>query len=285
VANNKKIFDGLRDRFPYPYSESDAEWFIDFALTKKTPGTHFVIDVNGEAVGGVEVMLKEDIERKNAEIGYWIGESFWGQGIMTKVVKTIVDYAFKNFDIIRIYATPFSSSVGSMKVLEKADFKTASESRDKKWKHKVAEEIGVEATDEEEEEEAAMVKKKQEIMSKKENIKQNLSTKNVRQYSYGRKNVYLSLEEIKKISEELNQMKREQPVEIRDQSRTLDQPIDKKLKYKVKPARDPSLRRYKRKPITNSFITGPFGIAERNIGKRKPSIKQKSGSKKKFKRK
>ncbi len=58
----------------------------------------------------------------NAEIGYWLGEEHWGKGIMTNVIKEIVRYIFKNFDIKRIYAMPFATSFGSVKTLEKAGF-------------------------------------------------------------------------------------------------------------------------------------------------------------------
>ena len=123
-ANNPKIFENLRDRFPHPYSESDAERFLQFVLEGKDPmTTNLTIEVDGEAIGNVSIFRKEDVYRKNAEIGYWIGESFWGRGIMTKVVKLLVEYTFKTFDVMRVYATPFSTSVGSMKVLEKAGFK------------------------------------------------------------------------------------------------------------------------------------------------------------------
>jgi len=122
-ANNPKVFENLRDRFPHPYSESDAENFIEFVLSSSDPQTNFTIEFDGEAIGNISIFLKEDVYRKNAEIGYWIGESYWGRGIMTKAVKLIVEYIFSTFDVLRVYATPFSTSLGSMKVLEKAGFK------------------------------------------------------------------------------------------------------------------------------------------------------------------
>jgi RimJ/RimL family protein N-acetyltransferase len=58
----------------------------------------------------------------NAEIGYWLGEAHWGKGIMTSVIQTTVKYAFENLGIKRVYATPFATTIGSIKVLEKAGF-------------------------------------------------------------------------------------------------------------------------------------------------------------------
>lgn len=121
-ANNKNISDNLRDRFPNPYTEKDAEWFINFVLENNNPGTNFTIEINNEAAGSIGFSLGEDVYRLNAEIGYWLGEEHWGKGIMTNVIKTIVKYIFKNFDIKRIYAMPFATSIGSVKALERAGF-------------------------------------------------------------------------------------------------------------------------------------------------------------------
>lgn len=122
-ANNKKISDNLRDRFPHPYTEEDAEWFINFVLSDNDLVKVFVIEINEEASGVISVFPDEDIYRLNAEIGYWLGEEHWGKGIMTAVLKAIVKYTFQNLGIKRIYATPFVTTIGSIKILEKAGFK------------------------------------------------------------------------------------------------------------------------------------------------------------------
>jgi RimJ/RimL family protein N-acetyltransferase len=121
-ANNKNISDNLRDRFPYPYTIEDAEWFINFVLENNNPVTNFVIEIHNEASGSVSFWLGEDVYRLNVEIGYWLGEEHWGKGIMTNVIKTIVKYIFEDFGIKRIYVMPFATSIGSVKTLEKAGF-------------------------------------------------------------------------------------------------------------------------------------------------------------------
>jgi RimJ/RimL family protein N-acetyltransferase len=63
-----------------------------------------------------------DIHKKNAELGYWLAEPYWGKGIVSNAVKEIVTYGFENFDIDRIFARPFGTNIGSQKVLEKAGF-------------------------------------------------------------------------------------------------------------------------------------------------------------------
>jgi RimJ/RimL family protein N-acetyltransferase len=86
------------------------------------PQRVFAIEVNGEAVGSIGIFPQADIHEKSAEIGYWLSEKYWGNGIIPKAIKDIVDYGFKTFDIVRIYARPFSTNKGSQRVLEKAGF-------------------------------------------------------------------------------------------------------------------------------------------------------------------
>lgn len=121
-ANNKKISDNLRDRFPNPYTEEDAEWFINFVLEDNDPVKIFVIEINGESAGAIGLTPDEDVFRLNAEIGYWLGEEYWGKGIITAVIQAVVLYAFENFGIKRIYAMPFVTTIGSCRALEKAGF-------------------------------------------------------------------------------------------------------------------------------------------------------------------
>ncbi|MBL0330432.1 MAG: GNAT family N-acetyltransferase [Bacteroidetes bacterium] len=120
-ANNPKIANNLTDKFPYPYTKENGKMFIEFA-TKNTPTNIFAIDINGEACGGIGIHPQEEVHRKNAELGYWLGEHYWGNGIITKAIEQIADYGFKNFDITRIFARPYGTNFASQRVLEKAGF-------------------------------------------------------------------------------------------------------------------------------------------------------------------
>lgn len=120
-ANNEKIAKYMTDQFSHPYTIEKGRSFIEFA-SKPSPLHVFAIDVNGQAVGGIGVHPQTDIHSKNAELGYWLAEPFWGKGIVTKSVRQMIDYGFKNFDIDRIFARPFGTNKGSQKVLEKAGF-------------------------------------------------------------------------------------------------------------------------------------------------------------------
>ncbi|MDB5263882.1 MAG: family N-acetyltransferase, partial [Adhaeribacter sp.] len=86
------------------------------------PSKIFAIEVNGEAAGGIGVHPQTDIQRKNAELGYWLAEPYWGKGIITKAIRQMVDFAFQHPDIERIFARPFGTNLASQRVLEKAGF-------------------------------------------------------------------------------------------------------------------------------------------------------------------
>lgn len=120
-ANNWNVAKNLTDKFPHPYTESHGKAFIEFAMKGK-PTHIFAIDVDGKAVGGIGIHPQEDIHRKNAELGYWLGEPYWGRGIISKAIKEIVAYAFSTYDIDRVFARPFGTNTGSQKVLEKNGF-------------------------------------------------------------------------------------------------------------------------------------------------------------------
>ena len=62
------------------------------------------------------------IFRRSAEIGYWLGEEYWGRGIVTEAVKVFTEWAFANFDLSRIYAGVFEWNPASARVMEKAGF-------------------------------------------------------------------------------------------------------------------------------------------------------------------
>lgn len=121
-ANNPNIAKFMTNGFPHPYTPENGKAFIAMA-TKDEPIHIFAIDVNGKAVGGVGIHPQSDILCKNAELGYWLGENYWGKGIVTKAIKQITDFAFKTYDINRIYARPFGNNLASQHVLEKCGFK------------------------------------------------------------------------------------------------------------------------------------------------------------------
>jgi ribosomal-protein-alanine N-acetyltransferase len=121
ICNNKKIWLNVRDRFPHPYTVSNSIEWIAFTLMQK-PIQNMAIVYNGQIAGSIGVMPKEDIYRKSIEIGYFLGEGYWGKGIATTAVGLLLDYIKTHFNVIRVYAEVFSHNAASMKVLEKNGF-------------------------------------------------------------------------------------------------------------------------------------------------------------------
>lgn len=120
-ANNRHIWLNLRDRFPHPYTIDDARRFLG-GVIGQSPETVFAIEIDGEAAGAIGLILHEDVERCSAELGYWLGEPFWGRGVMTEAVKAVTTHAFGAFSLTRVYAVPFASNLRSARVLEKAGY-------------------------------------------------------------------------------------------------------------------------------------------------------------------
>jgi len=120
-ANNIKIANRLTNGFPHPYTEEDGKAYLSTVISDN-PTKVFAIEVDGEAVGSIGIFPQTDIHEKNAEMGYWLAEEYWGQGIMVEAIKEITAYGFQTFDIVRIFARPFSTNFQSQRVLEKAGF-------------------------------------------------------------------------------------------------------------------------------------------------------------------
>lgn len=120
-ANNRNVSMQLRDRFPWPYTIDHARTFVNWVTTQASP-TVWAIEVDGEACGGIGIELHTDVERVSAEVGYWLGQSLWGRGIVTEALTALTMEAFKRFDLTRLYAVPFADHVASVRVLEKAGY-------------------------------------------------------------------------------------------------------------------------------------------------------------------
>jgi len=120
-ANNHKVWIALRDHFPHPYTIEDAHTFLK-SVVNSEPITLFCVEANGAAAGGIGILLRADVHRQTAELGYWLGQEFWGRGIMTEAVAAFSDFCFQEFQLRRIHAEPFANNLASARVLEKAGF-------------------------------------------------------------------------------------------------------------------------------------------------------------------
>jgi len=123
MLNNRNILNNLRDGLPYPYTEKDAEEYITSMLAAdKTKTFAFAITADDKVVGSIGVFRCDNIHSRTAEMGYYIGEPYWGCGLGTSAVTQVCKYIFERTDIIRIFAEPFAYNIGSCRVLEKAGF-------------------------------------------------------------------------------------------------------------------------------------------------------------------
>lgn len=110
---------------PYPYALKDAKKWVEKVLIdnkkKNKENIRFVIDIDGQLVGSIG--LNHIQKEHKAEIGYWLGRKFWGQGIMTEAIKLVTDYAFYKLKLRRVYGHVFLFNNPSKRVLEKAGYK------------------------------------------------------------------------------------------------------------------------------------------------------------------
>jgi RimJ/RimL family protein N-acetyltransferase len=122
LANNIRIWNNVRDRLPHPYTIQHAGAFIKYCR-KQDPSPVLAIEVEGQLAGCIGLELQDDISRISAELGYWIGEPYWGRGVATEAVKQMMEYIFEAFPVLsRIYAKVFEYNKASMNVLERNGF-------------------------------------------------------------------------------------------------------------------------------------------------------------------
>lgn len=121
--NNEKIYKPTL-LIPYPYTLEDAKQWVErnvrLARQESPEELNFAIEVNGKAVGGIG--LAHIVPGHKAEIGYWLGEEYWGRGIMTEAVKLLTQYALDELGLVRVYAGVFVWNKASQAVLKKAGF-------------------------------------------------------------------------------------------------------------------------------------------------------------------
>ena len=122
IADNPRVAANMRDVFPHPYTRDDGIEWLERA-TSQLAGLNWAIVVEGQVAGGIGLMPQSDINAGTAEIGYWLGEPFWGRGLATDAVRTLTEHAFSRLNLRRLFATVFAHNTASCRVLEKAGYK------------------------------------------------------------------------------------------------------------------------------------------------------------------
>jgi RimJ/RimL family protein N-acetyltransferase len=120
-ANNPRIARWMRDRFSHLYSLDDARAWIT-RVTAEDPLTSWAIEIDGAVGGGIGIIPQDDVFYRSAEIGYWLGEAYWGRGVASAVVRAVSEQLFVERDLCRLYASVFDGNGASGRVLEKAGY-------------------------------------------------------------------------------------------------------------------------------------------------------------------
>lgn len=112
----------LSDRLPYPYTDADADWWLEMVeLNEGKMGVFRAIVVDGKIIGSISV--ERSLEDPNeGEVGYMLLKEHWSKGIATEMVSQICGIAFRELLLDRIVAKVYESNVASIKVLEKNGF-------------------------------------------------------------------------------------------------------------------------------------------------------------------
>jgi ribosomal-protein-alanine N-acetyltransferase len=118
LRNNPNVLDNGYDKTPNPFTTKDAINSINLQLSLKL-AQRFLIFHENELAGEIGITLMDDVHRLTAEIGYFIGENFWGKGLATNAIRKMTKYVFSNFEVNRIVAGVFEFNKASMKALEK----------------------------------------------------------------------------------------------------------------------------------------------------------------------
>lgn len=120
-ANDPAVAEFLREIFPSPYTLQDAQWWVSEGH-KLNNSCNRAIVVDGECVGNIGANFGSGEHRFTAEIGYWLGRNYWGQGIVTEAVAVFTGYLFSNYELQRIIAPVAHENVASIAVLKKSGF-------------------------------------------------------------------------------------------------------------------------------------------------------------------
>ena len=105
-------------------SVSESREIIEHVLRK--PHSFAICLEDNQAIGSIGLLFQNDsnlpMSDCEAEIGYWLGEDFWGKGYATEAVQSVVAYAFEELSLVRLWAVAYQENTPSQRVLEKCGF-------------------------------------------------------------------------------------------------------------------------------------------------------------------
>lgn len=121
LADNRKVWINLTNRFPHPYTLGDARRWLKDAAMEDVP-RNFALECDGALCGGIGLQMGDDLRAGTAEVGYWLGEPFWGRGLATAALGAFTGHAFADLRLRRVFARVLEWNPASARVLEKCGY-------------------------------------------------------------------------------------------------------------------------------------------------------------------
>lgn len=135
ASDVKELYENAKDReiclyttLPYPYKYEHAERFVKIARRKLKAGEEYNLGIylNGsegkETLIGMMGLMRFKESARQAEIGYWLGKRFWGEGYAGEALELMLEFGFKKLKLLKIYAKVMHPNVASSKLLERNGF-------------------------------------------------------------------------------------------------------------------------------------------------------------------
>ena len=120
-------------RIAHPYSEQDARAFLELAKEPDKLWLAITLRADGRQIGGIG--LRVELQHQHAELGYWLGVSYWSQGYATEAAREVLRYGFEDLALHRIFASHFKHNPASGKILKKIGMRHEGSQREhlRKW--------------------------------------------------------------------------------------------------------------------------------------------------------
>ena len=122
--------------WPVHTSVENSREIIEQVLS--APETYAVcLKQDNKAIGSIGLLIGDksniEIPSDEAEIGYWIGVPFWGQGLIPEAVRELMRYAFEDLQMKKLWCGYFEGNIKSKRAQEKCGFRYQYTAKDKEW--------------------------------------------------------------------------------------------------------------------------------------------------------
>lgn len=122
---------------PSPYKLSDAKnWILGQEANRKNGDMYDFAIIDKETNGLIgSISLKINKQNNFAEIGYWLAPTYWNKGLMSEACKEIINFAFENLKLHKVFAKHYVENSASGRVMEKAGLKYVATLQDHAYKN------------------------------------------------------------------------------------------------------------------------------------------------------